>query len=245
MLYETMFGSPKGSNKSIGVGAWTGSISLGSQTDVPGVEDQLKRVESELRETGRIGTLGEPGEYVEATMRMRWGMFDDLGERPEGDPPLVFFGGFDKTGPIIVGLAGSTANIVGYRGASSTHSRSNTSVITKWLVSGVNNDSPPDLPDWWDMEGEHLRLFEGVGIALHYLRQPTLNLHFIAKTLAVGTLRSVEHFTGVKEARVIVGTPLWVTEEAPYFKEDSRWGLENRWDSVDGTDEPPADEGER
>jgi hypothetical protein len=66
-----------------------------------------------------------------------------------------------------------------------------------------------------------------VAIALHYLRPPTQELEFLAKTLAVGTTHN-EHLTGVPEAKVVLGTPLYVVLSHP-MPDDSRYGLDKEW----------------
>lgn len=68
---------------------------------------------------------------------MRWGLYDDLGELPETESALVYFGGFDRDVPPIVGLGGSARHVTGHQGASSTYSRSATTVLVKW---GLNTE---------------------------------------------------------------------------------------------------------
>lgn len=231
MLYEQMFGADKTTKKAVSVNSPYGGVSAESSDDGKvSIEQKLKKVEQQLRETGRIGTLKEPGEFFEGLMPMRWGLFDDCEERPKDEPALVYFGGFDESEdpPLIVGLGGSTANVVGMNGASNTYSRSNTRVITRWLVSGLRQDAPPELPGWWDMDGEYSDLVGAAGIALHYLKPPTQNLQFVARTLFEGTGSAIKHFVGVERARVIIGTPLWVTELSP-INEPNRYGLDEEW----------------
>lgn len=145
---------------------------------------------------------------------MRWGLFNDAGLRPVDEAPLVFFGGFDKSIPLVLGLGGSTKNVIGHEGASSTYSRSTARAIVRWLLAGEATDRPPELPEWWDTAAEVQQVLAGVAIALHYLRPPTQNLTFLAKTLLTGTLFGHQHFTGVDKPRVVLGTPIFVSMAA-------------------------------
>jgi len=69
-----------------------------------------------------------------------------------------------------------------------------------------------------------------VAWALHYLRPPSQDLSFLAKLLMQGTLSGdeCEHAIGVREARVLLGTPLFVQQIHPMRDED-RWGLDEEW----------------
>jgi hypothetical protein len=138
----------------------------------------------------------------------------------------VYFGGFDKAVPLIVGLGGSSMHVTGYEGASSTWSRSATPEIVRWLVAGLQQDSPPE-PKWWD-SGQQDELFAAIAIALHYLKPPTQDLEFLAKTLTTGTVNGYESFVDVPSAKVILGTPLYVAQTHPLPDED-RWGLDEQW----------------
>lgn len=229
MLYAQMY-APSGHKRKV-LSALTpiGSASIESDSEEKvGIDRKVRLVEEELEQRQIIGTLQEPKTYFKATMPMRWGLFDDRGQRPDDEPALVYFSGFEKTEPLIVGLGGSSKHVVGHEGASGTWSRSSTPVIVRWLVSAVQRDSPPDLPQWGDNQREETELYEAMAIALHYLKPPTQDLEFVAKTLAIGTLFGLEHFTGVPSARVILGTPLYVAQAHP-LPDENTWGLDNQW----------------
>ncbi len=157
---------------SASVSAGPVSASVGGETEPPTIDDKLDRVVEELTERGLLGTLDEPGEYVKAIMPMRWGLFDDAGTRPEGEAPLVYFGGFDRDVPLMVGLGGSSKNVIGHEGASSTYSRSATRQIVRWLMAGIDDGKPPEPRPWWDEDdrrGDEYHVFSAMTIALHYL----------------------------------------------------------------------------
>ena len=203
------------------------TASVGSTTN-PSREAKLNAVVEELEEQHLVGTLAEPKDYFKDIMAMRWGLYDDCESRPEDEPALVYFGGFDKTEPLIVGLGGSSRHVVGHEGAPSTYSRSYTHSLVKWLLSGVHDNAPQDFPERWDMKNEEHSVLSAVGIALHYLRPPTQNLEFFAKTLMTGQLHGLEHLTGVPSVRVILGTPLYVAQ-AHTLPDEQRSGLDSQW----------------
>ena len=230
MLYEQINEAQKKSKKEM-VSAKVLGISVSRESSTEEVvdrDDKLKAVEEELITQNLVGTPEEPKDYFKGTMRMRWGLFDDNGTRPEGEAPLVYFGGFDKTIPLIVGLGGSSKHVVGNEGATSTNSRSCTPTIARWLFAGLERDKPPALQGWRDKNSEEQELFAGMAAALHYLRPPTQELEFLAKTLIVGKTYSNKHLTGVPEAKIILGTPLYVVL-AHVAPENSRYGLDKEW----------------
>ena len=118
MLYEQIYKSSKRTRRtSISAVTPIGSASLESASEENvGRDEKLRAVEEELDERRLMGALDEPKDYFRGTMRMRWGLFDDCGSRPEDEPALVFFGGFDKTDSLIVGLGGSSKHVAGHEG---------------------------------------------------------------------------------------------------------------------------------
>jgi hypothetical protein len=188
-------------------------------------DEKLELIERELRKRGLVGTLADPGQYFAGEIQMRWGLFNDNGDRPADGSPLVFFGGVDFKQNLMVGLGGSSRNVVGHYGASSTYSRSNSRAITDWMLSGLA-DTPVQAR--WDPEGERQLVLGGVGIAIHYLRPPTQRMRFLAKTLLTGRMPGHEHMTGMGSPFTILGTPLFVTTvNAP--RDEDRMGLDPEW----------------
>jgi hypothetical protein len=156
------------------------------------------------------------------------GLFHDNGERPEDEPALVYFGGYDETVPLVVGLGGSSKYVTGWEGATSTWSRSATPKIVNWLIAGIHHDAPPESAMWWNDERERCELFAAMAIALHNLKPPTQDLEFLAKTLTHGTVNGYESFIGVPSASAILGTPLYVAQAHP-LPEENKWGLDDDW----------------
>ena len=230
MLYEQIYeSSTHATRKSVSGGASFASGSIESTTqEVVSFDEKLRAVEDELEHRQLIGSLDDPKEYCRAIMPMRWGLYDDLGRRPETEPALVYFGGFDKDVPLVVGLGGSARHVTGHQGASSTYSRSATPVLVKWLLAGIEHGGPPKLPKWHSAFDMH-DLYAAIAIAQHYLKPPTQNLEFVAKTLSVGRVDACEPFIGVSSAKVILGTPLFVAQAPPYLDEENHWGLDEQW----------------
>jgi hypothetical protein len=234
MLYEQIYdSSTRTTRKSATGGPSFASGTIESTTqEVVTLDEKLRAVEEEFEYRKLIGSLDDPNEYCRGIMPMRWGLYDDLGERPEAEPALVYFGGFDRDVPLVVGLGGSARHVIGHQGASSTYSRSATPVLVKWLLAGIEHGGPPKLPEW-DSAFDMHDVYAAIAIAQHYLKPPTQNLEFVAKTLTVGRVNDCEAFIGVASATVILATPLWVAQSPPYLDEENHWGLDDQWETRD------------
>lgn len=185
-------------------------------------DDMLKAVTERLEYDGQVGTLEEPKLYVKGIMPMRWGMYNDLGRRDSAEGPLVYFGGLDKDMPMLIGLGGSSKHVIGHEGATSTYSRSSTPALVDALCRGIETGEFERV--YPKEEREEDEIYSAMAIAQHYLRPPTQNLEFFAKTLMVGYIIGVERFIGVDKTKVILGTPLYVALAAPYPNDD-HWGI--------------------
>ena len=174
--------------------------------------DKLRAVEEELIERNLVGTPEKPRTYFKGILPMRWGMFEDYGIRPQETPPLVYFGGFDKTVPLTVGLGGSSSHVIGYEGATKTASFSGAPELVNWLIRDLYRDDPSNK-DF--LSSDDYMLFYGIDTALRNLGPPTQQLEFLAKTL---TFR----------AKFILGTPIYVQQTHPLPEQDIN-GLDNEW----------------
>jgi hypothetical protein len=76
-------------------------------------------------------------------------------------------------------------------------------------------------------------LYAAIAIAQHYLRPPTQNLEFVAKTLTIGQVDGCEPFISVASSKAILATPSWVAQSPPYLDEENQWGLDDQWESRD------------
>jgi hypothetical protein len=191
--------------------------------EVPDQDDMLKAVIGELEAAGQVGTIYEPNVYIKGIMPMRWGMYDDDGMHDPAEGPMVYFGGLDAERRVLLGLGGSSKHVQGCEGATSTHSRSITQVLVETLLRGIEH-GVTDLTD-----DEHDRdvkddLFRAIAIAQHYLRPPTQQLEFFARTLLHGKTHRAEMYIGVPDVRVILGTPLFVALAHPY-PQDTHVGI--------------------
>ena len=233
MLFEQVFTLGKRTRRgkvSLKAGPVNGSRETETEDREPDRDDKLRAVEDALASKNLVGTPQEPKEYFRGILPMRWGLYDDHDTRPDGYPPLVYFGGLDPTAPLIVGLGGSSVHVHGFQGATSTHSRSATPTLVEWLLSGISDDDGnlSALRQKARVLGDGM-LYEAIGIALHYLRPPTQQLEFLAKTISVGTLHGLEHMTGLAaETKIVLGTPLYV-QQTHMIPEDQLYGLDDEW----------------
>ena len=113
--------------------------------------------------------------------------------------------------------------MVGHEGATSTYSRSSTPALVTALLRGIESGLP-EAPDTEDPRDGEDQVYRAMAIAQHYLRPPTQNLEFFAKTLMAGETHGCEPYIGVSNVKVVLGTPLYVALVAPYPKDD-HWGI--------------------
>lgn len=168
-------------------------------------ESRLKDIVAALERNGQIGTIEEPKEFFRATLRMRWGIYEDRG-RPESEAPLVYFGGY--TPDAVLGLGGSTRHVVGCAGMANTTSRSATPYLVHHLLDGLDIDQTG-----WNAyptnDSSEQHTFEAIALATSQLRGPTQEMEFVARTLLTGLVRH-PIITGNERLRCILGTPLYV-----------------------------------
>jgi hypothetical protein len=224
MLFEQI-AKPGGSKKTIEWKAGVAALGLSRKSesdDSIDEDDMLKVVIERLESAGQVGTLEDPNPYIKGIMPMRWGMYNDNGGRDPDQGPLVYFGGLDVDVPMLIGLGGSSKHVIGHEGATSTTSRSSTPALVDALCHGIESgEFEPFHPE---EEREEDQIYRAIAIAQHYLRPPTQNLEFFAKTLMDGTIHGVEQYIGIEETKVILGTPLYVALAAPYPSDD-HWGI--------------------
>jgi hypothetical protein len=186
-------------------------------------DDMLNAVIQKLEESGQVGTVYEPNLYIKGIMPMRWGMYDDSGQRDPDNGPLVYFGGLDTQQGVLLGLGGSSKHVMGHEGATSTYSRSSTPALVTALCRGIESGKP-EPPDSDDPRSAEDSVYRAMAIAQHYLRPPTQNLEFFAKRLMSGETCECEQYIGVSDVKAILGTPLYVALAAPY-PQDDHWGI--------------------
>jgi hypothetical protein len=98
MLYEQIYKSDiTNGRKSIAANLRVVSGSAESSRErVVSLDEKLRAVEEELEHRQLIGTIDEPKEYFRGTMKMRWGLFNDQGTRPQDEPALVYLAALIK-----------------------------------------------------------------------------------------------------------------------------------------------------
>ena len=171
----------------------------------------MKAVVRALEKAGKVGTITNPKDYVKGIMPMKWGLYAGgvIDEAPDG--PLVYFGGLDVDKRKLVALGGSSNNVVGHEGATSTTSLSVTQSIVAALRHGFETGSLKDT-HWQQNENW---IYQGMAIAQSHLRPPVQQLEFLAKTLLVGEAIGVNDHIGVDHVDAILCTPLYVALVAP------------------------------
>ena len=190
-------------------------------------DEMVKRVVEELESRDQLGTLKEPKSFIRDVFPVRWGLYDDCNSRPADEPALVYFGGLhDGT---LLGMGGSSCHVVGHEGATSTWSRSSTPTLTRWLLSGLHNGERPRpyIPFGNYPREEEDEVYGAMALALHYLRPPTQQVEFVAKTIAVGETRGVESYIGVDSVKAVLATPLYVAQ-GELFNDNQVWGLSEK-----------------
>jgi hypothetical protein len=202
--------------------------STSAQDEKADRDAMLKRVLEGLDASDQLGTLAQPKSFIRDTFPIRWGFYNDCDGRPEDEPALVYFGGFQNN--LLLGMGGSSCHVVGHEGATSTWSRSSTPTLVRWLLSGLQKGRRP--PTWDDPRSEESEVFRAMAVAQYYLRPPTQTVEFVAKTIASGEVQGMEPFIGVDKARVILATPLYVAQtdliQIHRFRDTPVWGLTER-----------------
>jgi hypothetical protein len=157
-------------------------VSRESETDDSEItlEDKLQRVLRELDDEEQIGSLNDGKPYIRATLPIKWGMYNDHGNRDDETGPLVYFGSTDDH--LLFGMGGSSHHIEGYYGITSTSSRSVTPVLVNFLLHGLRDGEKPPSYRGAD-RGEMDHAYEAMALANHFLRGPVQNLEFVAKVI--------------------------------------------------------------
>jgi hypothetical protein len=191
-------------------------------------DTMVKTVVEALGTHDQLGTVAQPRSFIRDTFPIRWGFYNDCDSRPEDEPALVYFGGFQNN--VLLGMGGSSCHVVGHEGATSTWSRSSTPTLVRWLVSGLQKGKRP--PTWDDPRSEESEVFRAMAVAQYYLRPPTQTVEFVAKTIACGEVQGMQPFIGIDKARVILATPLYVAQtdlmQIDRFRATPVWGLTER-----------------
>ena len=204
----------------VGVGSISRKVESQKTVDE---DDMLEAVMRALEKAGEVGTVSEPKSYIKGTMPMRWGIYGDRGMEEQEDGPLVYFGGVDKKRGILLALGGSSKHVMGHAGATNTTSLSFTQLLVKALLSGIEYGSAR-LAYFEGQQTSDAVICEAIAIAQHNIHPPTQTLEFFAKTLMISEIHNAKRYIGIPEAKVILGTPLYVALVSGYPSSD-HWGL--------------------
>ncbi len=165
------------------------------------VYSKLKIVVEYLSRRSMIGSVDHPADYfAESSLFMTWGPYGQAHFGPAiKDSPLVWFAA--NTQESILGLGGSSSNLVGFPGDAPTHSHSATPILLNAIYEELEipppySRSPSHRVDDWNLRAIELAASQSQGTGQH--------LEFVAKRLLWGGSyrQPTKH--------VLLGTPLYV-----------------------------------
>jgi hypothetical protein len=175
------------------------SVSRKSETETPANRyARLQAVVDFISQNGDVGSVDEPGEYIQDTLSLKCGPYEI--KPPEGEPDIVYFGG--ATENTVVGLGGSARHVIGNVGASKAWSRSLTPYLLAYLVKGLNLN-----PDAWKAYcTEEPHALDAIYITSTDMDGPEQRLEFLAKKLLYGP----SYNRRAKNRKVLLATPIYV-----------------------------------
>jgi hypothetical protein len=153
-------------------------LSASRRVETEGEDNRIARLETVvefIRETGNLGTLDEPDEYIEDTAQVRWGTYG------AAQSPIVYFCG--KTERTQFALGGSVHHVIGNCRNEVFSSASATPALYEFLGNylGVNDDRF-EFNRQQRKFGEYEPL-QAVEIAAERLYGPMQGIEFMAKRL--------------------------------------------------------------
>ncbi|QOV38187.1 hypothetical protein IM697_07290 [Streptomyces ferrugineus] len=155
---------------------------------------RLERVVRHLEDHADLGTVDEPGQYVQGVMPMQWSALGD------GAGDTVYFGG--RTERTVVGVGGSTGHVLGTIAGEPSQgmplSASTPPVLLDRLAALTEQDGIPD-PD----------ALATVVKANAVLRGPTQTVEFVAKRMLYGP-HPYPELSLQGDMAVLLASPLYV-----------------------------------
>jgi hypothetical protein len=160
-----------------------------------------------LEENEPLGTVDQPESYFKGQMSMTWGPYETFNYRAKGPSPLVYFGG--ETDRTIVGLGGSSQNMIGAPGRSSAHSHSATPVMVARIYEGLELPIPENEKafHWVGKENSGM-VAMAVDLATSQMEGAKEKVEFFARRLAF--YPSGAHHAHRRDMNILLGTPLYV-----------------------------------
>jgi len=181
-------------------------------TEVESEENRISRLETVVKfiqESGNVGTVDKPAQYIEGTLPMRWGPYDTLGN---AKPSFAYFGG--ETDKTVLGLGGSLHHVMGNVGTSDPSYPSASvapfllSYLGKELAAGPSESKGEETSGAQAHSDEEL-----AGLAVHLatrgMKGPLQRLEFLAKRLFQAPIPRPERDSH-PEMHVLLATPLYV-----------------------------------
>lgn len=180
------------------------------------LEEKLQSVLDRLDREGQIGTVEDDLPYIRATLSMRWGLYNDSGLRDPAMGTMVYFGFTNDE--LLFGMAGSSFNVDGMYGLTSTSSRSATPWVVNFLYAGIESGNHPDA--FGDLsDGNTQQVYDGIALANHYLRGPEQTLEFVAKQISRERHCRLRPWRDERGLGVLA-TPLYVAQTTAMSEDD-------------------------
>jgi hypothetical protein len=177
------------------------SVSRKSETEMPTNRyARLQAVADFIHKYGDVGSVDEPGEYIQDTLLLKWGLY-------EPQPDVVFFGG--ATENTVVGLGGSVRHVIGNLGVGVSNARVNfvapyldlPKYLLNFLAKDINLD--PDAYSWRAFCAENQNVLDKVFATSNIMDGSAQRLEFLAKRLLHGQWTATNR-------RVLLATPIYV-----------------------------------
>jgi hypothetical protein len=187
-------------------------LSASRTTERESEENRIVRLETVvnfIRESGRLGNVDEPKEYVEGHLIMMSGSYGFGEYDEEQNDAVIYYGG--QTENTVVGLGGSAKNLIGNAALATmqghAHSHSATPSLLAYLSKELNLTLPGRRvrPLGFGLEDREDEALIAVSLATRQMKGPEQNVEFVAKRLAFGKPPSHE-----PTKNVLLATPLYV-----------------------------------
>jgi hypothetical protein len=169
---------------------------------------KLSVVLSYLEQHHDVGTVDQPAEYFKGTMELKWGQYNNYEEEVS---PLVYFGG--RTEQTILGLGGSSQNVVGATGSGIARSHSVTPYLVARLYEELEMTLSTEQKEYVEMvkrdhDDSSRYIAMAVDLATTQMSGENQRVEFIARRLAY--FQKGDHGGWSKDMNILLGTPLYV-----------------------------------
>jgi hypothetical protein len=181
-------------------------LSASRRVETEAEDNRIARLETVvdfINQYGDVGSIDEPGEYIQGTETLKWGSY---GFNPQGNPAVYFHGGTRKT---IFGLGGSMHHLIGNSKLSFTHSQSYTYTLVAYLAKELDLRTRESEQQYAADAPKHITPLMAVEWAKTEMDGPGQKVGFLAKKLVYGPI--VDSSIHRKPGKFgLLATPLYV-----------------------------------